>query len=145
MNKIEQSYIWNRQPVAYNPANQFPGQQYGGTIQQVQNLIVHQKKIKGFPLVLAIGFNSFQLTLSGDARLMLGFAFNSAAALDEFTLKVNNEIIIENSSVNGFTLQNKTIGSEYYIFPRPLSGQDEIILEYTSTIGATRQIILNYL
>jgi hypothetical protein len=145
MNPIEQSYIWNRPSPVYNPKNQFPGQQYGGTIDQVRNLIQHQKKIKGFTLANANGFNSHNLQISGDARLLLGFAINSNQEGDVMTLKINNEIALDNVPVSAYSTINKTIGGDYYVCPRPLSGQDEIILEYTAIGAVTRQFMMVYL
>lgn len=145
MNTVEQAYIWNRPDPVFNPRNQFPGQQYGGTIDQVRNLIQHQKKIKGFGLNNAVGTNNHNLTLSGDARLLLGFALSSSADNDIITLKVNNEFLLENIPASAISVQNKTLGDDYYIFPRPLSGQDEIVLTYISTGAVLRQFAMYYL
>lgn len=83
--------------------------------------------------------------MSGDARLLLGFALSSNADNEIITLKINNEFILENIPASAISVQNKTIGDDYYIFPRPLSGQDEIVLTYIATGAVTRQFAMFYL
>lgn len=132
-------------------APQFPGQQVKGmSIEQIRTLIKKQNRIKGYNFSVTTGTSNFNLQLSGTARILLGLALvprtvNAAIGTDGFTqitgvtLKVNNEIIIENVDPN--FLSNFFQQDEYYYLPRPLSGTDEITLTFTNP-GATEQASL---
>lgn len=132
-------------------APQFPGQQVKGmSIEQIRTLIKKQNRIKGYNFSVVTGTNNFNLQLSGTARILLGLALvprTSSASIgsDGFinitgvTLKVNNEIVIENLDPNFLT--NFFNNDEYYYLPRPLSGTDEITITFTNP-GATEQASL---
>ena len=123
-------------------APQFPGQQVKGLgVDQIRTLIKKQNRIKGFNFSVATGTQSFNLQLSGTARIMLGLSLiprevGTAVATRGFqhitgvTFKVNNEIIIENLDPN--FLGNFFNTDEYYYLPRPLSGTDEITISFTN-------------
>lgn len=127
---------------------QFPGQQLGATIEQVRTLIKKQKRMKGFKFAAPVGTSSMKLDLSGNARMLIGFAmYAKPKALDtigeffspaitflnveQVTLKVNNEIIVDQVDPNflSFGLQN----DEYYFLPRPLSGTDDINMTFLNS------------
>lgn len=132
-------------------APQFPGQQVKGmSIEQIRTLIKKQNRIKGYNFSVTTGTSNYNLQLSGTARILLGLALvprtvNAAIGTDGFTqitgvtLKVNNEIVIENLDPN--FLGNFFMQDEYYYLPRPLSGTDEITLTFTNP-GATEQASL---
>ncbi len=148
MNNIENSYIFTTPrpgSPGFNPADQFPGMQFGGTVQQIRNLIGRQKGSRGFILPVAIGTNEFQLQLPGDAAILLGFIIRSFNTGESFSLKINGEIILDQVPVSCYSNLNKTIPDEYYVLPRPLSGQDEIILSFTATGARNQQMIMHYL
>jgi hypothetical protein len=128
---------------------QFPGQQMGASIEQVRSLIKRQKRLKGYSFNVPQGTSSFNLDLSGTARILLGIAiFGKVTASEEpfrlmpsccipFTqieslqFQVNNEIVIDQLDPNflSFGFNN----NEYYYIPRPLSGTDELTLKFTNT------------
>jgi len=127
-------------------APQFPGQQVKNmSIEQVRTLIKKQRRIKGYNFTVASGQSSQNIQLSGTARILLGIALlpnyvlatNTTPAITGFinitqvTLKVNNEIVIENIHPN--FLGNFLNDDEYCYIPRPLSGTDEIILTFNNT------------
>jgi hypothetical protein len=132
----------NKKPTHAQPygdglsAPQFPGQQIKNlSIEDVRTLIKKQRRTKGFIFSVPTGSSTFNLQLSGTARIMLGIAFlgTSGANFNNITscqFKVNNEIIIEATSPNFFT--SLLTQNEYYDIPRPLSGTDEIILSFTN-------------
>ena len=132
-------------------APQFPGQQVKGmSIEQIRTLIKKQNRIKGYNFSVVTGTNNFNLQLSGTARILLGLALvprtlTASIGNEGFinitgvTLKVNNEIVIENLDPNFLT--NFFNNDEYYYLPRPLSGTDEITLTFTNP-GATEQASL---
>ena len=115
-------------------APQFPGQQIKNlSIEDVRTLIKKQRRTKGFVFSVTSGSSTFNLQLSGTARILLGIAFlgTSGANFTNITscqFKVNNEIIIESTSPNFFT--SLLTQNEYYDIPRPLSGTDEIVLSF---------------
>ena len=132
-------------------APQFPGQQVKGmTIEQIRTLVKKQNRIKGYTFGVATGTNNFNLQLSGTARILLGLSLiprnpGTSIATQGFqdvtgvTLKVNNEIIIENLDPN--FLGNMFNTDEYYYLPRPLSGTDEITISFNNP-GATENVSL---
>lgn len=134
-------------------APQFPGQQVKNiSIEQVRTLIKKQRRIKGYSFNVASGQSSQNLQLSGTARILLGIALLPVAKLNpddlyaqdsnpfpyatgfrnitQITLKVNNEIVIENLHPDFLT--NFLNGDEYYYLPRPLSGTDEIVIVFNN-------------
>lgn len=115
-------------------APQFPGQQIKNlSIDDVRTLIKKQRRTKGYVFSVPSGSSTFNLQLSGTARILLGIAFLGTGganftAITSCQFKVNNEIIIENTNPNFFT--SLLTQNEYYDIPRPLSGTDEIILSF---------------
>jgi len=126
-------------------APQFPGQQVKGlTIEQIRTQVKKQNRIKGYNFSVTTGTNNFNLQLSGTARILLGLALiprsivgnpvGGFQTIATVSLKVNNEIVIENLDPNFLT--NFFMNDEYYYLPRPLSGTDEITITFTNP-GAT--------
>lgn len=148
MNSLENSYIFSQsrpgQP-GFIPSDQFPGMQFGATVEQIRSLIGRQKGSRGFLRTLAVGTNEFQLQLPGDAVILLGFMIRSFNPGENFSLKINGEIVLDQVPLSCFSNLNKSISDEYYILPRPLSGQDEIIISFTATGARSQQIIFHYL
>lgn len=130
----------NNKPKHANPysdgisAPQFPGQQIKNlSIDDVRTLIKKQRRTKGYLFSVPTGSSTFNLQLSGTARILLGLAFLGASGsnfsqITSVQFKVNNEIIIESTNPNFFT--SLLTQNEYYDLPRPLSGTDEIILSF---------------
>lgn len=154
---------FNEEMSALNAPN-FPGQQLGGvTIEKVRALIKRQKRLKGYSFTAPVGSASFNLDLSGTARILLGIAiyatpdpelvarFGSTSCCINFQqitslqFKVNNEIVIDQLNPNflSFGLNN----NEYYYIPRPLSGTDQITLTFTNTgtLSETCNVVLYYI
>jgi hypothetical protein len=134
-------------------APQFPGQQVKNmTIEQIRNLVKKQRRIKGYSFNVPSGQSTQNIQLSGTARILLGIALLPVAVLDpndllaansnpfpyisgfrnisQVTLKVNNEIVIENLHPDFLT--NFLNNDEYNYLPRPLSGTDEIQLVFNN-------------
>ena len=129
----------SRNPQFDNASNspEFPGQQSGATVKQVQQFIKDQLRVKGYSVTVDTGTTPQQVRLSGDARLLCGIAFVVDPARlaantlpEQVTLTVNNEIVIEQIAPK-FLLKDFT-EDQYYAFPRPLSGTDDIVLTFTS-------------
>ena len=126
-------------------APQFPGMQTGKSVEQVRDIIKQQRRVKGYNLTVPTGTTSFNLQLSGTAKILLGielgaFATGTDAYIRGFqrvtnvSFKVNNEIILDSLHPNFVT--NYGNDSEMLQLPRPLSGTDEITIEFTNP-GAT--------
>ena len=149
---------FNEEMNALNSPN-FPGQQLGGiTIEKVRALIKRQKRLKGYSFTAPVGSSSFNLDLSGTARILLGLAVYATPGTDttgsccinfqditSLQFKVNNEIVIDQLNPNflSFGLNN----NEYYYIPRPLSGTDQITMTFTNT-GAnaeTCNVVIYYI
>lgn len=133
-------------------APQFPGQQVKNiSIDQVRELIKKQRRIKGYSFNVPSGQSTQNIQLSGTARILLGLALLPTAIFSEdpvspsenrypyitgfrnitqVTLKVNNEIVIENLHPDFLT--NFLNSDEYNYLPRPLSGTDEIQLVFNN-------------
>lgn len=124
-------------------APQFPGMQTGKmkSVDEVRDLIKKQRRVKGYNLTIPTGTTSFNLQLSGTARILLGLELGAfAAGTDSYvrgfqrvtlcSFKVNNEIILD--SVHPNFLTNYGNDSEMMQLPRPLSGTDEITIEFTN-------------
>lgn len=110
---------------------QFPGQQKGFSIEAIRTLIKKQKRVKGYRLKLVTSAASFNIDISGSARIFLGFVLElNPSTVSQFppsiTLTINNEIIIH--QVNPVFFTQDFMDDEYYFFPRPLSGQDDVTL-----------------
>jgi hypothetical protein len=118
---------------------QFPGGQFGANIEQVRSLIKRQKRLKGYSFNVPQGASSFNLDLSGTARILLGIAVFGKVTdrevdpgtccipftqIETIQFQVNNEIVIDQLDPNflSFGFNN----NEYYYIPRPLSGTDEL-------------------
>jgi len=118
-------------------APQFPGQQLGNkTIEQIRGIIKRQKRLKGYSLTVPTGASSFNLDLSGTARILLGIALindkgDAFTEISSLQFQVNNEIVIDQVSPNFLTLFFNN--NEYYYIPRPLSGTDELTLKFQNT------------
>lgn len=111
---------------------QFPGQQKGFSIDAIRTLIKKQKRTRGFRFNLVSSIGTFNINISGSARIFLGFALSfepdTTANFPAFmNLTINNEVIIQDVNPNFFT--SRYMDDEYYFFPRPLSGQDDVILQ----------------
>ena len=134
-------------------APQFPGQQVKGlSIDQVRTLIKKQIRMKGFSFNVATGSSTQNIQLSGTARILMGLVFvprtlagvpvTGFSNIGSVSFKVNNEIIIENADPNFLT--TLLMNDEYYYIPRPLSGTDEITLQFTNPLLAEVCNVLFY-
>lgn len=154
VNPPQQVNNWyNPAPAAWNPAlpppnitpitgvtkapqnQQFPGALMGAPWQDVVELIRKQKKAKGLFLTSVINtITTVPVALSGTAKIFLGLKIGSnlnlASADATVTLKINDEVVF--SDVSTFFLSNdfalNSCNTEYFSYPRPLSGNDSIQL-----------------
>jgi hypothetical protein len=128
-------------------APQFPGMQTGKmkSVDEVRDLIKKQRRVKGFQFSVPNGQSQQNLQISGTARILLGIQLLPVNAgtdtfiqgfqrISNISFKVNNEIIIE--SLNPTFVTNYSNDEEFMPIPRPLSGTDQITINFTNS-GAT--------
>ena len=138
--------------MSFINAPQFMGQQLGGaSIETVRALIKKQKRLKGFSHTAPIGTSTLNIDLSGTARILLGIALYGSSAtntlsgswgsfvqVDSIQFTVNNEIVLDQLDPNFLTPQFNN--NEYYYLPRPLSGTDQLTLNFTNT-GIASEVV----
>jgi len=124
---------------------QFMGSKLGLNVEQVRSFIKRQKRLKGFTFNVPTGSSSFNIELSGTAKIFLGIAMyarpdreatvpyeccTTFSQIETMQLTVNNEIVIDQLDPNflSFGLQD----NEYYYLPRPLSGTDTITFNFVN-------------
>ena len=128
-------------------APQFPGMQTGKmkSVDDVRDLIKKQRRVKGFQFSVPNGQSQQNLQISGTARILLGIQLlpvnpgtdtfiQGFQSISNISFKVNNEIIIE--SLNPTFVTNYSNDEEFMPIPRPLSGTDQITINFTNS-GAT--------
>jgi hypothetical protein len=136
--KRKMSHIENRN---------FPGQQNGASIQEVRDMVKKQWRIKGYNFTVPTGNTPYPIQLTGDARKFLGLMLHPnkttfTATLTEIiscTFKINNEIIIEDLNPN--ILNGWNNADNFIAIPRPLSGTDQITIEFKNP-GATESVAI---
>lgn len=135
---MEMQGIFNK-GIPFVNTPQFPGQQKGFSIQAIRTLIKKQKRTRGFRFLLTTSNRTLNLSnISGTARIFLGFVVNflpdTPANFPPFiNLTINNEVIIQDVNPDFFT--QRFMDDEYYFFPRPLSGQDNITLQVQGSVA----------
>ena len=123
-------------PNAIVNTPQFPGQQKGMNMENVQKFIKDQVRRKGFRFSGGATAQDFRIQIAGNARFLYGIAFlNVSFGLCSF--KVNNEEIITNLDT-GF-VQFGLTEQDYFAINRPLSGSDDILLTITGDAGYLNQ------
>ncbi len=114
-----------------------------GNQKTVQNFIASQIYMKGFVQGVNAGNNqNIQLILGGAARQMYGmnlFIQQSTIAEDDyFSLKLNNETIIDSVSWRAFNpAYNYNRKLQFFELPRPLNGNDSLTMSYTAVSSKT--------
>ena len=120
---------------------QMPGMDVQERIEKVRQFIINQKRAIGFETQIASGTGNIQdIKLAGTARMLLGFSFKFFSDLpDEVptqaSLIVNNDNVLTNVYPPSF--DPDFMDDEFYWFPRPLSGTDQIKLTLTGQADNT--------
>jgi len=97
-------------------------------------LAINGKKAKGVYFAVKVGTNTIQIQLSGSAKMLLGFTLDADKAgfgTTYFTLKVNNEIILDEVAARDY-LNSRLSGRDFFEYIRQLTGSDNIKIEYTT-------------
>lgn len=128
---------------AHNTNGMLPGSNTGLNVAQIRKAVGELPRCLGVRFTTQVGTTNIQnINFPGDSRLFLGIVFlTKADPLDQFTLTINNNLIVQNGSVVAHSLEPALINSQYYEYPQPLSGKDTIEVTYTSAVGNTNNII----
>lgn len=134
-------------PTAGKMTPQYPGEKLGLSMEQVQALIMGSRKVRGFRFTLTAGApNEFDIDISGNAMLLLGFVLfpntnfaNPTLQPRTISLMINDEQVINTMPFSLINKQNST-DNDYYEFIRPVAGNDSITLTIDNT-GAGVQVI----
>lgn len=132
---------WGKQDMQFpGKGNLFPADT---TIEEIRDFIKNQKRLKGFTFDVPTGTSQFPLQISGEAKLMLGISLvcldafgNPGVQPTQFSMLVNEEIII--TQAHPVTLSPDFMDEEYYLFLRPLSGQDDVSVVFVNPNAGQR-------
>jgi hypothetical protein len=105
---------------------------------------IKRKYAVGFDFDTKVGTQTFPgISFPGTARMMLGFVVfdDTGDPKNKFTLTINNEQIVTNASwgdyskMRGLSTTVTDVGGsnykdEYFVYPRALSGNDGVVLQY---------------
>lgn len=119
----------------------YPGSQLGYSLGQMRDFVKSQKRSKGFDIqTTANGTIDFPLEISGDGKFFLGLNVANAVFANmfnhSFKLMFNEEQLFANC--NGVYLcpqLNPNKDMEFFPYPRPMSGSDNVVLSITSNIA----------
>jgi len=131
-----------------NTNGMMPGSNTGMTSPAIRKAVAELPRCLGVKFAVNVGSTAVQnINLPGDARLFLGLVFLKVADdLDQFTLTINNNLMIQQGSTKAHSLEPSLINSQYYEYPQPLSGKDTIEITYTSGVGNINNIVeLHYI
>lgn len=139
--------------VMSNPLGtpQFPGGDIlGMNIEQIRSLIKVQKRARGYSLPVQVGANQFPIEISGTAKIFLGFMFGTSFGVTPisrtFSLTINNEILIQSGITGQFSVNGiQHSSNEFFYFPRPLNGHDQILLQLESLGAGTEYFNVWYI
>lgn len=127
----------------------FPGSNGGLNIEEVRDFIINQKRASGFSFqTSATGEVKIQVELPGDARLMLGFAFEVPEANATFDLTINNNKLIDNASelMHSSQMLFGSGNSQNYIpYKQPLSSKQNINFVYRTTVSILQNLTVYYI
>ena len=137
------------QAAASNTTNvntSFPGQNAGIPRNLVIEETINAAKCIGTSYQTANGATvSPAISLPATARKILGFSFTgnfTAGNSDTFDLRINNEVVAENASVEAFTVRNgRPSHVGYYPFERFVAGSTSVQIAHTSNNAAVDVVL----
>lgn len=141
---------------------QLPGAALGvQSMKQVHEFNTQQIRRRGFFFRAAIGMNTFNIQLSGNANFLCGILIfdETGEPQNNLTLTINNDQRIEQVSCSSLCRiwerpaglpEDHTFGinpydEEFFPVPTLLSGQDAITLEYNCTVGTNLFVTFYYI
>jgi len=115
-----------------------PGQNMGLTLDDVKQLVDEAPKVVGTTFTSAAGTVNPNVQIPATAKYIVGFVFTGGAATDTFSLLINEERAIDNSSTQPYLAAVGKPLEGYYPFMRPVAGATSINLSYVSLAGAAQ-------
>lgn len=101
-------------------------------LQDLRNFVADQKKCVGTIIATAAGAQvSVNLTIPQRGKMLLGFAFIKTIPQGAVSLYLNNEKFVDN--MNGEFFNRATLVEEFFYYPRPLTGLDQLQIDITDT------------
>jgi len=134
----------------FGAANGYPGNQVGMSLDQAREMTILQKKIFGQRFNLVTGTNPENLlNLPKDGRMLRGislyYPYSSTIDNPELNLKINNSLFIVNVGFRTIDIDS-LMSSQYYELNLPLSGNDEIVLDFNQVLSNSKvQIQIHYI
>jgi len=105
---------------------------------QIRDFVNDQKKVVGLVVSTAAGTQvEVNLDIPQQGKLLLGFCFVNVVPNGPVNVLLNNEKFVD--SVNGRFFVQGVNNSEFYYYPRPLTGIDKLTLQVTDT--AAQQVL----
>ena len=118
--------------------NAHPGQNMGLTLADVKKLVDNAQKVVGSTFTSAAGTSNPAVQIPATAKYIVGFVFTGSAATDTFSLLINNERAIDNSSTAPYLAGTGKPLEGYFPFMRPVAGATSINLSYVSIAGGAQ-------
>jgi len=111
----------------------------------IQRLTQVAKKLRGFVFTVPAGNSTQNITLQGNARMLLGLRVYQEAytTSNQISLNINQEIILDGVDAAFLGAQNFT-GDEYFKIERILTGQDTIELNFNSVGSQETRVLFIY-
>lgn len=136
--------------------NEFPGAQFGMTVEQVRNFVSLQKRVQGYNIQTQQDTTiTTNIQLSGVAKFFLGINITMKSRGDGMpdamsnhtaSLILNNEQIFTNLNAQFLNpLSNNMRAHEFFPFPRPVTGNDQFQLSFDSKQADLLYVALYYL
>lgn len=118
--------------------NAHPGQNMGLTLSDVKKIVDNAQKVVGTTFTSSAGTSNPAVQIPATAKYIVGFVFTGGAATDTFSLLINEERAIDNSSTQPYLAAVGKPLEGYYPFMRPVAGATSINLSYVSLAGAAQ-------
>lgn len=92
-------------------------------------------RLKGYNIASIVGTSTTTITQPGNMRNLIGLNVyqDTAFTTETISLTINSEKVLDNVSAKDICPENHQIGDPVIRISRPLSGNDDIKLEFTST------------
>lgn len=91
-------------------------------------------RLKGYNIISIVGTSTTTITQPGNMRNLIGLNVyqNTAFTTETISLTINSEKVLDNVAAKDICPENHQIGDPVFRFNRPLTGNDDIKLEFTS-------------
>lgn len=133
----------NKRALIQSKASEVFGKGQNFNNEKSQQFIRNQKRMQGQLIAVTTSAQSVNVTLGGNQSFLFGINIMGADAGDLFSLNINNEDIIKTTDATSFDPSFRNFAGEYFEYPRPLNGSDQITVNYTGVSGS-RNVFVNF-